>query len=236
VRVKRGREAAGGVLSCQRSSASRPRKDALKRHYLLFGLGAAIIVAAAVVVVGTTSGDGATVGSAAAGQTLPPGHPSPGATSGADGASDQVQQTIARLQKASAADPHNASALMSLGDAYVLGGRYRQAERAYRSALASKPGDATASVRLAMVWHAEGQTKRATSSLGAVLAKDPRQQEAHYSLAIILFSQNDIAGAKAEWAAAARIDPKSTIGRRSQSFVDLLEGKQSAEPEPGSSN
>jgi len=211
----------------------------LTRHYLLLGLGAAVIVAAAIVAVGATSGDGATVSGATAGQALPPGHPSPGATSataGADGTSSQVEQTISRLQKASAADPHNASVLMSLGDAYVLGGRYRQAERAYRGALASKPGDATATVRLAMVWHAEGQTKRATSSLGAVLAKDPRQQEAHYSLAIILFSQNDIAGAKAEWAAAARIDPKSTIGRRSQSFVDLLEGKQSSEPEPGSSN
>jgi len=209
----------------------------LKKHYLLFGLGAAAIVAAVVVVAGATSGDGATVNGSAVGQALPPGHPSPGATSiAADGASGQVQQMIAHLQKASAADPHNAGVLMSLGDSYMLGGRYRQAERAYRSALASKPGDATATVRLAMVWHAEGQTKRATSSLSAVLAKDPRQQEAHYSLAVILFSQNDIAGAKAQWAAAARIDPKSTIGRRSQSFVDLLEGKQSAEPETGSSN
>jgi len=207
----------------------------LKRHYLLFGLGAAVIVAAAVVAVGATSGDGATVSGTAAG-ALPPGHPSPGATGGTAGASSQVEQTIARLQKASAADPHNAAVLLSLGDAYMLGGRYRQAERAYRNALVSRPGDATATVRLAMVWHAEGQTKRATSSLGAVLAKEPRQQEAHYSLAIILFSQNDIAGAKAQWAAAARIDPKSTIGRRSQSFVDLLEGKQSAEPEPGSTS
>ena len=209
----------------------------MRRHYLLFGLGTAVVVAAAIVAVGATSGDGSAVGGATAGQTLPPGHPSSGATSVAAGsASGQVEQTIARLQKASAADPHNASILMSLGDAYVLGARYRQAERAYRGALAYRPGAATATVRLAMVWHAEGQIKRATASLGAVLAKDPRQQEAHYSLAIILFSQNDIAGAKTQWAAAARIAPKSTIGRRSQGFVDLLEGKQSAEPEPGSSN
>ena len=210
----------------------------MRRHYLLIGLGAAVVVAAAIVAVGATSGDGAVSG-ATASQALPPGHPSPGATGGATGVDDstgEVDKTIARLQKASAADPHNATILMSLGDAYVLGGRYRQAERAYRGALVYRPGDDTATVRLAMVWHAEGQTKRATSSLDAVLAKDPRQQEAHYSLAIILFSQNDISGAKAEWAAAARIDPKSTVGRRSQSFVDLLEGKQTAEPESGSSN
>lgn len=211
----------------------------MRRHYLLFGLGAAVIVAAAIVAVGATSGDGGALNGAAASQTLPPGHPSPGATGEATGVDDStgnVDKTIAQLQKASAADPHNASILMSLGDAYVLGGRYRQAERAYRGALVYRPGDDTADVRLAMVWHAEGQTKRAASSLDAVLAKDPRQQEAHYSLAIILFSQNDISGAKSEWAAAARIDPKSIIGRRSQSFVDLLEGKQTAEPESGSSN
>ncbi len=210
----------------------------MRRHYLLIGLGAAVVVAAAIVAIGATSGDGAVSG-ATASQALPPGHPSPGATGGATGVDDStgdVDKTIARLQKASAADPHNATILMSLGDAYVLGGRYRQAERAYRGALIYRPGDDTAAVRLAMVWHAEGQTKRATSSLDAVLAKDPRQQEAHYSLAIILFSQNDISGAKSEWAAAARIDPKSTVGRRSQSFVDLLEGKQTAEPESGSSN
>jgi cytochrome c-type biogenesis protein CcmH/NrfG len=227
------------MLSCQRSGPGLPRKDALRRHYLLFGMGAAVLVAAAIVAVGAVSGDGAAVSGAAASQSLPPGHPSTGAngepSSGAS-SSGKVDKTIDQLQKASAADPHNATLLMSLGDAYVLGGRYRQAERAYRSALASRPGDATATVRLAMVWHAEGQTTRATTSLGAVLAKDPGQQEAHYSLAIIKFSQNDIAGAKSEWAAAARIDPKSTIGRRSQNFVDLLEGKQSAEPEPGSSN
>jgi len=197
-------------------------------------------VAAAVVVAGAASGDGATGNGVVTGQALPPGHPATGASSGAAAGEQQtsgvMEERIARLQQASAADPGNTTILMSLGDAYVLGGRYRQAERAYRSALASKPGDAAATVRLAMVWHAEGQTKRATSSLDAVLVKDPRQQEAHYSLAIILFSQNDIAGAKAEWSAAARIDPRSTIGRRSRSFVDLLEGKQTAVPESGSSN
>ena len=211
----------------------------MRRHYLLFGMGAAVLVAAAIVAVGAASGDGAAVTGAAASQGLPAGHPSTdanGDTSTVASSSGKVDETILRLQKASTAEPHNATLLMSLGDAYVLGGRYHRAERAYRAALAYRPGDATATVRLAMVWQAEGQTQRATTSLSAVLAKDPGQQEAHYSMAIILFSQNDIAGAKSQWGTAARIDPKSTIGRRSQSFVDLLEGKQSAEPEPGSSN
>ena len=96
-----------------------------------------------------------------------------------------------------------------------------------------KPGNETAAVRLAMVWHAEGQTGRATAAIDAVLVKDPGQQEAHYSLAIIYFSENDVEAAKSQWMAAAKIDPTSTIGRRSQSFVDLLEGKQTTEPGSG---
>jgi tetratricopeptide (TPR) repeat protein len=211
----------------------------LRRHYLLFGLSAAVVVAAAIVAVGATSGDGSAVSGTATGQSLPPGHPSTGATGGAavgGHTTGAVQQSILQLQKASAADPHDVTLLLRLGDAYVLGGRYGQAEHVFRDDLAARPGDETATVRLAMVWHAEGQTKRAVSTISAVLGKDPRQQEAHYSLAIILFSRNDIAGARTQWAAAARIDPGSTIGRRSRSFVDLLEGKQTAEPTSGGSN
>ena len=213
-----------------------PRKDALTRHYLLIGLGAAVIVAAVIVAAGAASGDGGASDSGTATQALPPGHPTIAASTsaaGKDPGSGTLLGTIAQLQKATAADPHDASLLLRLGDACVLSGRYHQAERAYEGALADKPGDPTATVRLAMVWHAEGQTKRATSAIDAVLARDPGQQEAHYSLAIILFSQNDIGGAKSEWSAAASIDPHSTIGRRSQSFVDLLEGKQSSSPESG---
>ena len=36
--------------------------------------------------------------------------------------------------------------------------------------------------------------------------------------------------AAAEWAAAAKLDPSTAIGRRSQSFVDLLNGRQTSAP------
>ena len=216
----------------------------MKKLYVLTGVGVAVLVAAVIVVVGTSSGGSDAAGTVAeratAGQSLPPGHPAidgkAGESTPAPVANDAVQQKIAQLQRDSTEQPDDVAVLLELGDAYFLGQRYQQAARTFRAALLIDPGNPTATVRLAMVWQAEGQTQRATTSLSAVLAKDPGQQEAHYSMAIILFSQNDIAGAKSQWGTAARIDPKSTIGRRSQSFVDLLEGKQSAEPEPGSSN
>jgi cytochrome c-type biogenesis protein CcmH/NrfG len=213
----------------------------LRRHYLLTGVGVAVLVAAVIVVVGTSSGSGDAAGTVAepstAGQALPPGHPAvdgkAGESTPAPVTDDAVQQKIAKLESASADQPDNVAVLLELGDAYFLGQHYQQAARTFRSALAIDPGNATATVRLAMVWHADGDAGRAAQAIKAVLEKTPQNQEAHYSMAIIYFSADRIAKAKAEWDAAAKLDPTTAIGRRSQSFVDLLEGKQTSAPDDG---
>jgi cytochrome c-type biogenesis protein CcmH/NrfG len=63
-----------------------------------------------------------------------------------------------------------------------------------------------------------------------VLKAHPDDQDAHYTLAIVYFSAGRVDEAKQEWQTAAGIDPTSTTGRRSQSFVDLLEDNKSAAP------
>ena len=208
----------------------------MKRHYVLAGVGVAALVAAVIVVVGTSSGGGDAAGTVAkpptAGQSLPPGHPAvagkAGAPTPAAVTDDAVQQQIAELRSASADQPDNVAVLLALGDAYFLGQRYQQAARTFRAALQIDPGNPTATVRLAMVWHAGGDSQRAAQAIKAVLDKSPENQEAHYSMAIIYFSADRIDEAKAEWAAAASLDPSTAVGRRSQSFVDLLEGKQTS--------
>jgi cytochrome c-type biogenesis protein CcmH/NrfG len=210
----------------------------LRKHYVLAGVGVAVLVAAVIVVVGTSTGDGDAAGSAGepstAAQSLPPGHPSVNAKGGeatpAPATDNAVQQKISQLVTASAAQPDNVAVLLELGDAYFLGQRYQQAARTFRTALQLDPGNPTATVRLAMVWHADGDSARAAQAIQAVLDKTPDNQEAHYSMAIIYFSADRIDEAKAEWVAAAKLDPSTEIGRRSQSFVDLLEGKQTSAP------
>jgi Tfp pilus assembly protein PilF len=118
--------------------------------------------------------------------------------------------------------------LLDLGNDYYIAQRYRDAGQAFREALGLRPKDIAAQIRLAMVWHAQGLTSKAISTLQAVLEASPSSQDAHYSLAILFFSQDQVTKARDQWAAAARIDPRSTIGRRSQNFVDLLDGKESA--------
>jgi cytochrome c-type biogenesis protein CcmH/NrfG len=207
----------------------------LKRHYALAGVGVAVLVAAAIVVVGTSSGNVA--GPSSAGQSLPSGHPAVAgqtdASTPAPVTDDAVQKQIAKLESSSADAPDNVDLLLQLGDAYFLGQRYSQAARTFRAALRIEPGNPTATVRLAMVWHADGDTQRAARAIQAVLGKTPQNQEAHYSMAIIYFSGDKIDEAKAEWVTAAKLDPSTAIGRRSQSFVDLLDGKQTSAPSGG---
>jgi len=209
----------------------------LRKHYVLAGVGVAVLVAAAIVIAGMNSAGDAT-GTVAeqptAGQSLPPGHPTvdgqAGASTPAPVAGDAVHQKIAQLKRASADRPGDVAVLLALSDAYFLEQRYRQAARTLRTALQIDPGNPTAAVRLAMVWHADGESQRAAQAIRAVLDKTPKNQEAHYSLAIIYFSTDRIDEAKSQWAAAAKLDPSTAIGRRSQSFVDLLDGQQTQAP------
>jgi len=216
----------------------------VKRNYLLIGIGVAALAAATVVVIGAVmDGDGTTAAgsSATATQSFPSGHPpvdgsgeDAAAAAAATAATDpSVLRTITQLKAAVAADPQDPDLLLKLGDACFLGQRYREAGRAFRSALRLAPDNTAATVRLAMVWHADGDSPRALATLKDVLATTPQNQEAHYSLAIVYFSQGHAARAKAEWKIAAGLDPSSVIGRRSKSFVDLLEDTQSAQPSAG---
>jgi len=213
----------------------------LKRHYALAGVGVAVLVAAAIVVVGTSSGSGDAAGTladpSAAGRSLPPGHPAVGDKAGtatpAPVTNDVVKQKIAELESTRAARPRDVAVLLALGDAYFLGQHYQQAARTFRTALQIDPGNPTATVRLAMVWHADGDSQRAAQAIQTVLDTTPGNQEAHYSMAIIDFSADRIDAAKSEWALAAKLDPSTAIGRRSQSFVDLLDGKQTSSPANG---
>jgi cytochrome c-type biogenesis protein CcmH/NrfG len=208
----------------------------LIRPFALAGIGVAVLVAAGVVVTGTVLEDGRPVAKGAtAAASLPPGHPAVTDDTAATPipTRDAVALRIRRLEKAHAATPEDVGILLSLGDAHFLRQDYAQAAKAYRGVLRLKPGDATASVRLAMVWHAGGHSRRAVAAIEGVLNDDPNDQEAHYSLAIVYFSEGRVSEARSEWSTAARLDPSSELGRRSESFVELLAGKEPAAPEGG---
>lgn len=207
----------------------------MRRSTVFIAVGGALMVAAVIVTVGVTLGAG-DAGSPAVADTATQVSPSPSraSTEGKTGSAtpaaiaDQLKQNIRRLRQALEEDPHDVDVLLTLGTTYYLGQRFKQATRTFEQALREDPKSATAQTRLAMVWHAQGDSKRARQTLAAIIAANPRHQEAHYSLAIIYFSRGRVDDAKVQWREAARIDPKSTVGRRSQSFIDLLGESESA--------
>jgi tetratricopeptide (TPR) repeat protein len=216
----------------------------VRRSLALIAVGVAVAVAAVVIVAGMTSGGGESAGASGdpAAGSLPSGHPSaadqddPGtqgvvADGDADGDGDaDAGGDIAQLEERHRQDPGDVAVLLDLGNAYFMAQRLEQAERAYSQARALAPDSAMAQVGLAMVWHAQGDSKRAESVLRTVIDEHPDDQDAHYSLAIVCFSTGRVDEAKEQWEAAAGIDPRSTTGRRSQSFVDLLEDQESSAP------
>lgn len=210
----------------------------MRRSFALIAVGTAVAVAAVIVIAGMTSDDGGEASGAGAGGTatgaLPSGHPSiaaEGEPTAAPSTEPDAHATIARLEKRRAKDPSDVDTLLDLGEAYFLAQRLQQAERAYSEAVAQEPDNAAAHVGLALVWHARGDSKRAATALRAVLEAHPEDQEAHYTLAIVYFSSGRLGEAKAEWQTAAKVDPSSTTGKRSQSFVDLLEDQATEAPE-----
>jgi cytochrome c-type biogenesis protein CcmH/NrfG len=208
----------------------------VRRSLALIAVATAVAVAAAVVVAGMNSGGGGDAG-AATSQTpgaLPSGHPSISAsdetTEPPAGDADSDDTALADLEAKHDEDPDDVQALLDLGDAYFMRLHLRQAAQAYTEALTQDPDSTAAQVGLAMVWHAEGDSKRAEKTLADLVQAHPDDQDAHYSLAIVYFSSGRVDEAKIEWQTAARIDPGSTTGRRSQSFVDLLEDTGSSSP------
>jgi cytochrome c-type biogenesis protein CcmH/NrfG len=217
----------------------------VRRSLALIAVGVAVAGAAAVILVGMSTGGGESAGASGdpAAGGLPSGHPSVAADhddpeaqathaegdAGGGGDADPGDD-IAQLEKRRRQDPGDVAVLLDLGNAYFMAQRLQQAERAYSQARALAPDSAMAQVGLAMVRHAQGDSKRAESMLRAVIEEHPDDQDAHYSLAIVCFSTGRVDEAKEQWQAAAGIDPLSTTGRRSQSFVDLLEDQQSSTP------
>jgi cytochrome c-type biogenesis protein CcmH/NrfG len=204
----------------------------VKKGYAAVGLGVAVVVAITIVAVGVGSssgGDGQPTASASAPSSQPDTSPT-GTTSSTTVESPRttLRQTINKLQREHAASPNNVVILLKLGDANFLGQRYLAAAKAYQQALVIRPANVTATVRLAMVWHAEGRTQQAVAAIKGVISKAPNDQEAHYSLAIVYFSMDQVSPARDEWQKAAKINPDTTIGRRSQSFVDLIDGNQAS--------
>ncbi len=188
-------------------------------------------VAAAIIVAGVaTSGGEADAGSSGTPSTgaLPSDHPS---IAGVTDDGEPTEESLKDLEAKRADAPGDVGVLLDLGEAYFYAQRLDEAERTYNEALDMEPENTAGQVGRALVWHAQGRSKKAETALRRALKDHPDDQEAHFSLAIVCFSDGRVDEAKHHWQAAADIDSQSDTGKRSQSFVDLLENRRSGSSE-----
>ena len=195
----------------------------MRRHYAVAGIVVAVLVAALIVFAGARSrGDGASGGDAhdADAATLPTTRPAPSAESPSP---TDYAAMVGLLEARYARQPSNATAL-ALADAYLMTEQPAKAQRLYTRVLASDPDNEDAKSQLALALHASGHDDQALGLLTSVLKADPRSQLAHFNLAVLYFSEQKSRQARDEWREAAAIDPDTSIGHTSQSFVNLMQG------------
>jgi tetratricopeptide (TPR) repeat protein len=198
----------------------------LRRHYAVAGIVVAVLVAALIVFAGARSRGDAGGGSpheadaATLPATPPATHPSPSADSPSP---TDYAAMVGSLKARYDRDPSNATAL-ALADAYLMTEQPTKAQRLYTKVLATDPDNEDAKSQLALALHAGGHDVQALGLLTSVLKADPRNQLAHFNLAVLYFSQQKSRQARDEWRRAAAIDPHTSIGHTSQSFVNLMEG------------
>lgn len=194
----------------------------MRRHTATLALAAALALAALTIALGTAWFD----------ERTPTGRVSPPLLAGLGGAAAAAGTPLPQgTGAAPAAEPRgrarhgeDPASLLAAADAALARGRLDLAERLCRGLLARRPGLVPARVRLALAWHARGDSARARRMLAAVVAAHPDDQEARYFLAVTCYALGDLDAALLQWRSAAALDPDSTLGHRSLSFVSLLVG------------
>ncbi|HJT86984.1 MAG TPA: tetratricopeptide repeat protein, partial [Bryobacteraceae bacterium] len=114
----------------------------------------------------------------------------------------QVDAGIRELEALGAAYPKDAELLTSIGAAFDIGSRHRQADVWYAKALAIDPACEPALNNLALSLASQGRLAEARPLLEKVTRMDPRNGKAAYNLAVIALRLNHFEEAAREFEAA----------------------------------
>jgi arylsulfatase A-like enzyme/Tfp pilus assembly protein PilF len=116
---------------------------------------------------------------------------------GTDSIANRVDEAIAKVRRALAADPQIVEAHTMLGNLSVKAGRLSEAAAAYRQALAIDPENHGAIFSLAITYKNMGRLEDAEAGFERLRALDARDTRAAFQLADIRIRRRDFAGAEA---------------------------------------
>ncbi len=140
-------------------------------------------------------------------------------------------EAIPKLEEALSLDPHNVSAAINLGGAYILQGKHRQAVPPLEAASQLEPDNAMVWSNLAAAYLGKlplstpEQQEQAIAAYERALAIDPHTPNVHYNLGLIYLERNDAERAATCFRDALKTDP---YDRDAQYWLDRLQAKQAA--------
>ena len=118
--------------------------------------------------------------------------------------SGQPAKAIALLQDTPGSDP---DALIALGNAYTIAGRYAEGAAAFRRLIAADPANAIAYENLGMAQFQAKDVKGAEASLRRAIEIDPSLAGAYTALGVVLATTGRTPDAVDAWKKALALDP-----------------------------
>jgi lipoprotein NlpI len=144
-------------------------------------------------------------GAMAGGGALPMGG---GGAPGGEQTMQQVQQEIARLNKALEANPKDAGVLALLGNFYYDAGMFDKARDYYSRSLESDPSNPNVSTDLGICFQRLGRPDEAIKQFRASLALDPKHWQSWLNIGIVsLFEKQDLKTAEEALARVKELNP-----------------------------
>ena len=128
-----------------------------------------------------------------------------------------AERAIAAYEKALAAEPKLAGALVNLGTIYFHQQEFERARHYYRRAVEAKPDYALAHFNLGNLHDELGEWPKALECYLAALELDPASADVHYNLALLYQTHGEPLKAVKHWRTYLKLDPQgywAAIARR----------------------
>lgn len=145
-----------------------------------------------------------------------------------------VEQALAAYQKAIAANPFAAGALVNLGTLYYRMRKFSDAESHYHKAIEADPKYPLAHFNLGNLYDEMGNMDQARRHYETALAVNPGYSDAHFNLALLCERAGQPLQAVAHWKAYLKLDSGSSWARVARRQLERL--KASSVVHTGSHN
>ncbi|MBW2052615.1 MAG: tetratricopeptide repeat protein [Deltaproteobacteria bacterium] len=140
--------------------------------------------------------------------------------------SDEVQRTMAFLEKRIQKDPNNFEALIEAGNFSFDHDLYDKAKKYYGMALKISPNEPDVLTDLGITYRRTGDSKKAISLFKQARKVDPSHQNSAMNLGIVLFHDlKDKKGALEAWEDYLALNPKDDRAEMIRKVVNQLRGE-----------